>query len=111
MLNLGPFRSAIYMLAGMIGGLVILIMLSITGHCQTRVRQLPDKTILRRGNFVIAATTDGYLCYGTHDPLETTCHKAVPLPEGPMRESSIKGLIHAAMSALAIVEAGAKIRT
>ena len=93
------------------GVIIIMAMISLRAFAQTRVRQLPDKTILRRGNFIIAATTDGYLCYGTHDPLETTCHKAVPLPEGPMRESSIKGLIHAAMSALAIVEAGAKIRT
>ena len=80
MLNLGPFSSAIYMLAGMIGGLVILIMLSITGHCQTRVRQFPDKTILRRGNFIIAATTDGYLCYGTRTPLAASCHRAVIQP-------------------------------
>ena len=57
---------------------VILIILGAFAHCQTRVRQLPDKTILRRGNFIIAATTDGYLCYGTHKPLATSCHRAVP---------------------------------
>ena len=50
------------------------------GHCQTRVRQFPDKVILRRGNFIIAATTDGYLCYGTRTPLAASCHKAVTQP-------------------------------
>ena len=81
MSNLGPFRSAIYMLVGMLVGLFLLITLAVTGHCQTRVRQLPEMTIVRRGNFVIGATTDGYLCYGTHEPLETFCHKAIKLPE------------------------------
>ena len=56
---------------------VILIILGAFAHCQTRVRQLPDKTILRRGNFIIAATTDGYLCYGTRTPLAVSCHRAV----------------------------------
>jgi uncharacterized membrane protein YjfL (UPF0719 family) len=45
---------------------------------QTRVRQFPEMTIVRRGNFVIGATTDGYLCYGTRVPLAASCHKAVP---------------------------------
>jgi uncharacterized membrane protein YjfL (UPF0719 family) len=61
--------------------LLIVLLVVITGHCQTRVVAFPDKTILRRGNFIIAATTDGYLCYGTHTPLAASCHKAVPLPE------------------------------
>jgi hypothetical protein len=37
-----------------------------------------SKEILRRGNFIIAATTDGYMCYGTRTPLAASCHKAVP---------------------------------
>lgn len=57
---------------------ILLGLLVLSGHCQTRVRQFPEMTIVRRGNFVIGATTDGYLCYGTHEPLETFCHKAVP---------------------------------
>jgi hypothetical protein len=48
------------------------------GGYQTRVRQFPDKIILRRGNFVIRATVDGYLCYGTRTPLTASCHKAMP---------------------------------
>jgi hypothetical protein len=63
--------------------LILSVLLIATGHCQTRVRQFPDKVILRRGNFIIAATTDGYLCYGTHTPLAASCHRAVPLPEVP----------------------------
>ena len=39
-----------------------------------------DLTIVRRGNFIIAATTDGYLCYGTRTPLAVSCHKAVTKP-------------------------------
>ena len=63
--------------------LIVILLVVVTGHCQTRVRQLPDKVILRRGNFIIAATTDGYLCYGTRTPLAASCHRAVPLPEVP----------------------------
>jgi hypothetical protein len=29
----------------------------------TRIAQLPGKGIVKRGNFVIAATLDGFLCY------------------------------------------------
>ena len=58
--------------------LILSVLLIATGHCQTRVRQFPDKVILRRGNFIIAATTDGYLCYGTREPLAASCHRAVP---------------------------------
>jgi hypothetical protein len=65
----------------------VLIALWLVPH--TRIVQLPDKEILRRGNFVVAATTDGYLCFGTKTPLSTECQPAVPeisdpesLPEG-----------------------------
>jgi hypothetical protein len=43
----------------------------------TRIVQLPDKEIVRRQNFVIAATVDGFLCYGTKEPLTVDCHRAV----------------------------------
>jgi hypothetical protein len=58
--------------------LIVILLVVVTGHCQTRVRQFPEMTIVRRGNFVIGATTDGYLCYGTRTPLATSCHRAVP---------------------------------
>jgi len=61
--------------------LIVILLVVVTGHCQTRVtfiRQFPEMTIVRRGNFVIGATTDGYLCYGTREPLAASCHKAVP---------------------------------
>lgn len=44
---------------------------------QTRIVQLPDTEIIRRGNFVVAGTVDGYLCYGTKTPLSVHCHRAV----------------------------------
>jgi len=45
----------------------------------TKIARLPDKETVRRGNFVIAATVDGFVCYGTKVPLETSCHRAVTL--------------------------------
>lgn len=36
-------------------------------------------TAVRRGNFIIAAFTDGTLCYGTREPREATCHHAIPV--------------------------------
>jgi hypothetical protein len=67
----GPFCGAV---------LILVVLLVATGHCQTRVRQFPDNLVLRRGNFVIGAFTDGWICYGTHKPIATVCHKAVPEP-------------------------------
>ena len=61
-----------------VGVIIIMAMISLRAFAQTCVRQFPDKTILRRGNFIIAATTDGYLCYGTREPLAASCHRAVP---------------------------------
>ena len=60
--------------------LIIAVLLVATGHCQTRLVAFPDTVILRRGNFIISATTDGYLCYGTRTPLAVSCHKAVTKP-------------------------------
>jgi len=48
---------------------------------QTRVVQLPDTEIVRRSNFVIAATVDGFVCYGTKQPLAVRCHRAVRFKE------------------------------
>jgi hypothetical protein len=60
--------------------IVMLPALSVAAPKQsTKIRQLRDKVILRRGNFVIAATTDGYVCYGTRNPRATNCHRAVTL--------------------------------
>ena len=44
---------------------------------RTRVVQLPDAEIVRRSNFVIAATVDGFVCYGTKLPRAVRCHRAV----------------------------------
>ncbi len=43
----------------------------------TKIVDLPDKEIIRRGNFVITATVDGFLCYGTKRPRSVLCHRAV----------------------------------
>jgi hypothetical protein len=47
----------------------------------TTVVELPDTEIVRRGNFVIAATVDGFLCYGTKAPRSVSCHRAVQLTQ------------------------------
>jgi hypothetical protein len=47
----------------------------------TRILQLPDKEFLRRGNFVIAATVDGFLCYGRKVPMSVSCHRALKLTD------------------------------
>lgn len=44
---------------------------------QSLVVQFRDMVIVRRQNFVVGATVDGYICYGTHEPLTTHCHRAV----------------------------------
>jgi hypothetical protein len=46
----------------------------------TRIVQ-PDKEIVRRGNFVIAGTVEGFLCYGTKVPRSVKCHRAVELTQ------------------------------
>jgi hypothetical protein len=61
----------------MIYAAIIALMLT----SSTRIVQLPDKEILRRDNFVIAATVDGFLCYGTKIPLSVNCHRAVELTQ------------------------------
>lgn len=44
---------------------------------QSLVAQFGNMVIVRRQNFVVGATVDGYVCYGTHKPLTTNCHRAV----------------------------------
>jgi hypothetical protein len=65
-------------------GMVFVILVGFV-HCQTRVRQSPNDIVLRRGNFVIGAFTDGWICYGTHKPIATVCHMAVPKPWGDLQ--------------------------
>jgi len=43
----------------------------------TKLVELPDMEIVNRGSFVIAATVDGFLCYGTKAPRSVSCHRAV----------------------------------
>ena len=78
-------RDAERILAGVIGVIFVLLFIAIEAHCQTRVRQSPSDIVLRRGNFVIGAFTDGWICYGTHKPIATECHMAVPKPWGDLR--------------------------
>ena len=47
----------------------------------TKIVELPDTEIVRRGNFVIAATVDGFLCYGRKAPRSVRCHRAVQLTQ------------------------------
>ena len=63
-----------------VGVIIIMVMISLRAFAQTRLAAFSDKVILRRGNFIIAATTDGYLCYGTRTPLAASCHRAVIQP-------------------------------
>lgn len=59
---------------------------------QTRVVQLHDTEIVRRSNFVIAATVDGFVCYGTKEPLAVRCHRAVRFKEVPELSASGSGV-------------------
>ena len=43
----------------------------------------PETMIVRKDNFVIGATVDGYLCYGTFEPQSVDCHRAIPEPVIP----------------------------
>jgi len=51
--------------------------LELTRIHSTKIALLPDTEIVRRGNFVIAATLDGFLCYGTKVPRSVSCHRAL----------------------------------
>ena len=46
----------------------------------TVVTGSPQKTVVTRGNNVIAAFTDGYVCYGQYEPQRVSCHRAIPSP-------------------------------
>lgn len=54
---------------------------------QTITVQLADTEIVRRHNFVVAATTDGYICYGTREPMAVNCHRAVDLRDVVLEEN------------------------
>jgi len=47
----------------------------------TKMVEVPDTEIVRRGNSVIAATVDGFLCYGRKAPRSVRCHRAVQLTQ------------------------------
>lgn len=61
--------------------LALILTPSIPSTPSTRLAELPDTEIVRRGNFVIAATLDGFLCYGTKVPRSVSCHRAVELTQ------------------------------
>jgi hypothetical protein len=64
------------------GGLMIgAAMVALLLIPSTRIVQLADKEIVRRDNFVIAATVDGFVCYGTKVPLAIDCHRAAKLTQ------------------------------
>jgi hypothetical protein len=54
---------------------------ALTRTHSTRIALLPDTEIVRRGNFVIAATLDGFLCHGTKVPRSVSCHRALKVTE------------------------------
>lgn len=60
----------------------------------TIIVQLPDKVIVRRDNFVIAATVDGFLCDGTKVPLSVNCHRAVLTPTVSGRSQYVHGVAY-----------------
>ena len=61
--------------------MIYAVMIALILIPSTRIVQLPDKEIVRRGNFVIAGTVDGFLCYGTKVPRSVKCHRAVELTQ------------------------------
>jgi hypothetical protein len=54
---------------------------ALTRTHSTRIALLPDTEIVRRGNFVIAATLDGFLCCGTKVPRSVSCNRALKRTE------------------------------
>lgn len=48
---------------------------------QTHIFMDRKYEILRRGNDVLAVSVDGFVCYGTHEPRETNCHRAIKFRE------------------------------
>jgi hypothetical protein len=65
--------------------MIYAVMIALLLIPSTSIVQLPDKEIVRRGNFVIAGTVDGFLCYGTKVPRSVECHRAVELTPIGMR--------------------------
>jgi hypothetical protein len=54
---------------------------ALTRTHSTSIALRPDTEIVRRGNFVIAATLDGFLCYGTKVPRTVSCNRALKRTE------------------------------
>jgi hypothetical protein len=46
----------------------------------TKVTGDAKKTIVWRNNYIIAAFTDGWLCYGVKEPRSAQCHRAMLKP-------------------------------
>ena len=61
--------------------MICAVMIALILTPSTRTVQLPDKEIVTRDNFVIAATVDGFVCYGTKVPLSVNCHRAAKLTQ------------------------------
>jgi hypothetical protein len=49
----------------------------------TKVTGDERKTVVWRNNTIIAAFTDGWLCYGVKEPRSAQCHRAMPKPAYP----------------------------
>jgi len=57
--------------------MIYAIAIALTLISSTKIVALPDTEIVRRANFVVAATVNGFLCYGTKAPQSVRCHRAV----------------------------------
>jgi hypothetical protein len=55
---------------------------NITGSMTSTTKVTGDerKTVIWRNNAIIAAFTDGWLCYGVKEPRLAQCHYATPKP-------------------------------
>lgn len=60
---------------------VIFLFIVLAMTTATHIASDASRIIVRRGNFAIAATVDGYLCYGTYVPRSVECKRAIPEPE------------------------------
>ena len=58
--------------------LLLLFMANALGYCRTKVEGNTRGTAVWRKGYVIAAFTDGWLCYGTANNI--ACHRAIPKP-------------------------------
>jgi hypothetical protein len=58
---------------------------NVTGSMTSATKVTGDerKTVVWRNNAIIAAFTDGWLCYGVKEPRSAQCHYATPKPVYP----------------------------